>query len=300
MLSYFLHTVERTVLISNPRLWAYGAGTYLLGVALGISLFKEASITASPWYFIICLFWIISVGMVMGLSHSQESSKLIFPWEFVFTFFKYLTTGDKSKFKAQVDIDAKISIVVGSIFILLFFLVSVLLLNIKILALGIGLFIADFLYNSRHIDGRYTPFIDVILGTVYMIPLLVGYIFITDKWPDPWLLLAGAFFFVATELYGKIIEAKDDSLKNKRTSAIILGKEKSLLVSIALTVLCGIIFASYETPYFLFVVPFLFILIFSLYAKDRDELLKIHAKTLTVHSLTVFLVVSYFFIAPYL
>ena len=35
----------------------------------------------------------------------------------------------------------------------------------------------------------------------------------------------GRLLFAATELYGKIIEAKDDSLKNKRTSAIILGKE---------------------------------------------------------------------------
>lgn len=296
MFDNFPRAAEQTALISNPKLWVYGAGTYLLGVALGLSLFKETPITASPWYFIICLFWIISVGMVMGLSHSQESSGLIFPWEFILAFFKYLTTGDKSKFRQQINnIDTKISITIGSVSILLFFLVNVLLLNIKILALGIGLFIVDFLYNSRHVGGRYAPFIDVMLGTVYMIPLLVGYIFITDKWPDPLLLVAGAFFFVATELYGKIIEAKDDSLKNKRTSAIILGKEKSLLVGIILTVLCGIIFASYEAFYFLFVVPFLFILIFSLYAKDRDELLKIHAKTLIVHSLTVFLAVSYFF-----
>ncbi len=301
MLSHFLHMVERTILISNPRLWAYGAGTYLLGVALGLSLFKETPITASPWYFIICLFWIISVGMVMGLSHSRESSKLVFPWEFIFAFFKYLTSADKSKFKQQENnIYAEISIAIGGVSIFLFFLANALILNTKIVALGIGLFIVDFLYNSRHIDGRYAPFIDVILGTVYMIPLLVGYIFITDTWPNPLLLVAGAFFFAATELYGKIIEAKDDSLKNKRTSAIILGKEKSLLISIALTVLCGVIFALYEMFYFLFVVPFLFILIFSLYAKDRDELLKIHAKTLIVHSLTVFLVVSYFFIAPYL
>ena len=300
MFDNFSRMAEQTVLISNPRLWAYGAGTYLLGVALGISLFKETPITASPWYFIICLFWIISIGMIMGFSHSQKSSKLVFPWEFIFTFFKYLTTGDKSKFKTQMAIDTKISIAIGSVSILLFFLLNVLLLNIKILALGIGLFIVDFLYNSRHIDGRYALFIDVILGTVYMIPLLVGYIFITDTWPDLLLLVAGAFFFAATELYGKIIEAKDDSLKNKRTSAIILGKEKSLLVSIVLTVLCGIIFASYEMFYFSFVVPFLFILIFSLYAKDRDELLKVHAKTFIVHSLTIFLVVSYFFIAPYL
>jgi len=300
MFDNFSRVVEQTASISNPRLWVYAAGTYLLGVALGISLFKEALITASPWYFIICLFWIISVGMVMGLSHSRGSPKLIFPWEFIFIFFKYLTTGDKSKFKTQVNIDTKISIAIGSVSILLFFLVNVLLLNIKILALGIGLFIVDFLYNSRYISGRYAPFIDVILGTAYMIPLLVGYIFITNKWPDSLLLVAGAFFFVATELYGKIIEAEDDFLKNKRTSAIILGKEKSLFVSIVLTVLCGIIFASYETFYFFFVVPFLFILIFSLYAKDRDELLKIHAKTLIIHSVTGFLAVSYFFIAPYL
>src|SRR3989344_3808991 len=300
MFDNFLRVAEQTTSISNPRLWVYAAGTYLLGVALGLSLFKEAPITASPWYFIICLFWIISVGMVMGLSHSQKSLKMIVPWEFIFAFFKYLTTGDKSKFKTQVDIDTKISVAIGSVSILLFFLVNVLLLNIKILALGIGLFIVDFLYNSRHIGGRYAPFIDVILGTVYMIPLLVGYIFITNKWPDPLLLVAGAFFFVATELYGKIIEAEDDFLKNKKTSVIILGKEKSLFVSIVLTVLCGIIFASYETFYFLFVVPFLFILIFSLYAKDRDELLKIHAKTLIIHSVTGFLAVSYFFIAPYL
>ena len=60
-----------------------------------------------------------------------------------------------------------------------------------------------FLYNSRHIDGRYAPFIDVVLGTVYMIPLLVGYIFITDTWPDPLLLMAGAFFLPLRNFMGK-------------------------------------------------------------------------------------------------
>ena len=296
MLANFSHTIERTVLISNPRFWAYGAGTYLSGVALGISLFKESLITTSSWYFIICLFWIISVGMIMGFSHSQKFSKLIFPWEFIFAFFKYLTTSDKSKFKTQVDIDTKISIAIGGVSTLLFFLVSILLLNIKILVLGASLLIVDFLYNSKHIEGRYIPFADILFGVVYMIPFLIGYIFITDTWPDPLLLVAGAFFFAATELYGKIIEAKDDSLKNKRTSAIILGEKKSLLVSIALIVLCGIIFASYEAFYFLFVAPFLLILIFSLYTKDRDGLLKMHAKTPIVHSLTGFLAISYFFI----
>lgn len=297
MFDNFPRAAKQTALISNPKLWVYGAGTYLLGVALGLSLFKETPITASPWYFIICLFWIISVGMIMGLSHSQESSGLIFPWEFILAFFKYLTTGDKSKFKQQINnIDTKISITIGSVSILLFFLVNVLLLNIKILALGIGLFIVDFLYNSRHVGGRYAPFIDVMLGTVYMIPLLVGYIFITNKWPDPLLLVAGAFFFVATELYGKIIEAKDDSLKNKRTSAIILGDKKSLILAIILAILCGVILASYKMFYFLFMVPFLIILLISFFAKDRDSLLKIHSKTLVVYSVTGFLITSYFFI----
>lgn len=296
----FSHVLERIVLISNPRLWAYAAGTYLLGVALGLALFKENAMTASPWYFILCLFWVISVGMVMGFSHFQGQSKLVFPWEFIFTLPKrFLTRGESGSNRQVVDIYAKTSIVIDAISVLLFILVNFFLLNVKILLLGVSLIIVDFLHNSQRVDGRYVPFADLAFGAAYMIPLLVGYVFVTDEWPNALLFLAGTFFFAATELYGKVVEAEDDLKKNKKTSAIVLGDKKSLIFSIVLALLCGFILASFEIFYFLFILPFLVILTTSFFAKNRDSLLKIHAKTLIIHSVTGFLATSYFFIAPH-
>lgn len=296
--SNFSRILERVVLISNPRLWAYAAGTYLLGVAMAVALFKDVLIAVSPWYFILCLFWIISVGMIMGFSHFQKESKLIFPWELIPAFFKRFLTRDKSWVNAKPDTDAKISIVIGSVSIFLFILVNAALSNAKIFALGVSLLIVDFLHNSQRVSGRYVPFADLVFGATYMIPLLVGYVFVTNEWPSVPLLLAGAFFFTATELYGKVVEAENDLKKNKKTSAIVLGDKKSLILAIILTILCGVILASYEAFYFLFMTPFLAILITSFFVKDRDSLIKIHAKTLIVHSVTGFLAVSYFFIVP--
>lgn len=295
MISNFSRVLRQIFLISNPRLWAYAAGTYLLGVALALAFFRNMPVEISPWFFVLSLFWIISVGMIMGFSHFQDESKLVFPWELPFFFRRFLKR-DKTAVTTTLDTDTKISVIIGGISAILFILVNLVLLSAKIFALGISLLIVDFLHNSRRIEGRYIPFADLVFGATYLIPLLVGYVFITDKWPSAPLLLAGFLFFASTELYGKVVESEDDFKKNKKTSAIVLGDKKSLILSVFLAVLCGTILASYEVFNFLFIVPFLVILTKSFFAKDRNSLLKIHSKTLIVHSVTGFLATSYFFI----
>ncbi len=297
MFTNFLLIAKQIVSATSPKIWFYSVGLYLLGVSMALALSQEQS-TIPSWWFIICLLWITATGMVIGLSHDKESSKFIFPWEIIFIFFKSLLTWKRPRLKEYSDSNVKISIAISGISILLFFLINAIFLNSKILALGIGLLIMDFLYNSRYVEGKYRPYLDVLGGAVQSIPIFIGYVFITDTWPNAWLMLAGVLYCVAIEAYARVIEVGGEHFKDKKTSAAVFGKEKSLLASTALAVLCGIIFASYDVFYFLFVVPFLIVLILSLHTKDRNGLLKIHTKTFLVHSLTGFLAASYFFIFP--
>ncbi|MEK9186699.1 MAG: UbiA family prenyltransferase [Patescibacteria group bacterium] len=286
--------IKQITSISNPELWFYSFGLYLFGFILAVALFPNHP-TVPLWQFILYFLWMVSAGMVFGLSHHKESAKFIFPWEILFIAFRYLTTGKRQKIITRGDPNVNIATAISSIYVLLFILANGIFPNVKILFLGLGFFVADFLYNSRHVNGKFRPFIDVLLGGVYGISLFIGYVAVTGKWPDILLIIASILYCVALEAHSRTIEVHSEHLKDKNTSMTVLGKEKLLFTSIILIVLCGAILASYNILYFLMVIPFLAIFILSLLAKNREEMLKIYNKIFFIHTFLAFFVISYFF-----
>lgn len=295
MSNTFPRIIKQTVSITAPRIWFYSAGLYLLGVSLALA-FTQNPPAIPSWWFALCLLWIILVGMIAGLSHAEESSNFVFPSELILKLCTYLVTGRRPQLRKHTDRNVDISIAISGSALVLFLLVCVLFLNSKIFILGISLLVVDYAYNSRHFLGKNRPYVDVLSGAVHSIPLFIGYVFITNEWPPAWLMLAGVLYLTAAELHHRILVVKNDYAKNIKTSATTLGEEGSFLMSIVLVILCGIIFAFYNVYYFLFVIPFLIILLRSLFTENPDDLHQLYSRAFLVHSITGFLAVSYFFI----
>ncbi len=287
---------KQVVSITDPELWFYSVGLYVFGVLLAVALFPQHKI-ASVGLFIVCLARMVFVGMVFGLSHAKESHKFVFPWEFILFLFNSLRE-EKTPKKVKNDINRSISIAISGIYMLLFFIVTIFFFNVKILILGALLLLIDFLYNSKHINGKFNPYIDVLVGGVYTIPLFIGYIVVTDKWPDSLLILAAVLYCVALEAYARTLEVNSEHLRDRNTSVAVFGERNMLFASITLISLAGAILASYSKLYFLMVAPFLVIFYLSLRAKDHEEKVRIHSKVFFIHTFLAFSVLSYFFAAP--
>lgn len=285
---------KQVVSITDPELWFYSVGLYVFGVLLATALFPQSKI-ASVGLFVFCLVRMAVVGMVFGLSHAKDSHKFVFPWEFLFLPFNKFVFGNQTTEETKNDINRKISIAVSGTYVFLFFIITVFFFNVKILLLGLALFLIDFLYNSRYTNGKFNPYIDVLAGGVYTIPLFIGYVVVTDRWPDTLLALAAVLYCVALEAYARTLEVNSEHLRHRNTSVALFGEKNMLFASISLISLAGVILTSYSKPYFLLVIPFLVIFYLSLHAKNHDEKVRIHSKVFFVHTFLAFSVLSYFF-----
>jgi hypothetical protein len=271
---------KQLVALSSPRLWVFSSVTYLLGVAMGLTVFGSSSAIVPTWHFVLFICWMISLGMIAGLSYAKGSPHIVFPWEVL------CNLRNLKNQRSGVSGDATISLIISSAFLILLFLVNLISLDSKILILSIWLLVADFIYDSPHIKGSYRSGINTVYGAVLAIPLFVGYVFITRVWPPTDLLVAGVCYGIAMGIYANAVRGEH-----------VLSKNKSLGISAVFTVVCGYILSQYGVVYSLAVSSLVVVLICSAYAKDSLTMHKIHDTAFFLHFAAGILMGGYFFSA---
>lgn len=281
--------METLIRISNPKLWIYSIGLYILGIIIALSQFPKTSLSFASFFLYGA--WFLLVGIVMGFSHSRKTSKLIFPWHIIKGVFQpslFLNIIKSS------DIEKIISTVISYVVIIVFCLLTFLFPNTKIFLIALQVFTADFFYNSNMTQAKYKPLFDIICSAVYIIPLTVGYTMAADIWPNGLLITAGIFYVFAIELFGGIIDISYFRGLNIKTSAVVLGSRGALLVSSACVCLSGILAAFYSLQYFILIVPFMIVLLLALYIRKPERLLALYSQSFWVHSFWAFFVGLYY------
>ena len=266
--------LKQLVSISNPRMWFFYPVTYVLGVATGMFLLKE-TVNASVWVFILYIFWFIALGIVAGFVERERSHKVIFPSDLIHDFLCNKRNAGNNRLSSYI-----------SGFCLLFFFVSNLILqNSKICVLSISLFLLDFLLHSSGITKIVKAYVRMLYGMVLITPFLIGYIFITNTWPNIDCILAGILYGTAMGIYANAVEGE----------YTLFSKNTALVASGMLSIVCGSIFARYGVIYSLTVSSLLVVLGMSFFAKDSNEMHAIHAKAFYMHLIVGFVVGTYFF-----
>lgn len=290
----FFNSLRRISVISNPWLWVYSVGVYFLGLILGSS-YQSGSLSVGMEPIFLFALWFLSAGIIMGFAHLEGYSDIIFPHDIVISGVSVIWGWELfSGFRKRLDTnDGKISFAVSAASLLFFISANALYFDWLIFFVGTGIYLIDFLYNSKIIYGKHRPILDIGCGVIYMIPLLIGYIITAGKLPPSQLIFAGSIYCIALELYA-ITVGSDLYLKNGHgASAVFLGKKLSILGSAFLAMICGLILAEYDPMYFLAVAPLLSMLFLSSIVKNHNELKRIYSFSYAINSTWGFIIALY-------
>ncbi len=292
MLKKIYSAAKRVIILSRPSIWLYTGGVFIFGTALALSNIDNAFQFYTSHFiagFVLYFLWFLIAANIAANS--------------VNSYYDRKTDADNPRKKESwmiAEDSDKWPVFIGLIATAVFFIIiNIVSFNLKISAMVAFLFVGTFLYSSyAFFRIKNLLLIDILLGAaVYVAPLLSGYIFITDNWPNfPWIVVA-FLYFGALELYAKIVDIESDIASGEKTSATILGKQRALLVCIAAMIVAGFTLSFGAKPiYGLVVATPLSIFIFSLFIKSRDFFLKFYLKTMVIYNLWGFIVTSYFVI----
>ncbi|MDP3052954.1 MAG: UbiA family prenyltransferase [bacterium] len=291
MLKKIYSAAKRVIILSRPSIWLYTGGVFILGTALALSNIENPSQFYTSHFiagFVLYFFWfLIALNIAANSVNSYYDRKA-----------DAENPRKKKSWMIAEDYD-KWPVFIGLTATAIFFIViSIVSFNLKISAMVAFLFIGTFLYSAYAFRVKNLLLLDTLLGAVvYVVPLLSGYIFVADNWPNFLWIIIAFLYFGATEFYAKIVDIESDRASGEKTSATILGKQKSLLVCVAAMIIVGFTLSFGARPiYGLVVVVPLSIFIFSLFIKDHDFLLKFYLKTMVIYNIWGFVVTSYFII----
>lgn len=286
-------TINRIIVLSHPSTWSYSAGMFILGIAIAISnsnylgfsrFLSDKFILGS----ILLFFWILIMFNIFTFNLNDYFDREIDS-----------KNPKKIRFEEIASEKDKWPVILGTgLSVISFFLIMALIPNSKIIILGSLIFITHFLYNIPPIRLKTIPFIDVLsAATTYLPPLFIGYVFVSNKWPGFWWIMAAIFYFSATDLYNKVIDIESDKVTKTKSLATILKKQKSLVVCFFLMIMSGLILALVgKLIYSLVILPYLIIFAVSLFARNYELLLKIYSKTFIINNCWGALVTSYFLV----
>lgn len=223
--------IKKLLKISRPRFWLYLAGTYAVGYSLGItntSDFYNAQFFFYLLYFLIpANFFLYGVNDLFDSDTDQHNPK-------------------KTKKEHRANQQTK---KVTGILILTILLASIALFMIQdtttnmLLAIFLGLSV---MYSTPPIRFKATPILDFSSNILYGIPGFIGYYQSSQTLPDPYIILAVFFWTSAMHLFSAIPDIKPDKKANIKTSAVWLGKNKSLFLCLLFWSITTIIITTYN------------------------------------------------------
>lgn len=218
--------------ISRYRFWIYTAGPYLLGYLLATPTMNN-SIFFSPQFLLSFFYFLIPANIfIYGINdYFDEDTDKHNPKKGV----------KEHKLKVTDKTFLKTSLVISSIFSLLFlFSLPSPLSKVPFI---IFIFLS-FFYSAPPLRFKSKPFLDSTSNVLYIIPGIVAYSQFTGYLP-PLIPIIGFWFWAsAMHLFSAIPDIVSDKKAGINTTAVLLGKQKSLI-------LCAILWALFSSVTFL-------------------------------------------------
>jgi len=216
MFKYFLSVIK----ISRYRFWSYTAGTYFLGYLLGAQNFQTI---VTPQFILSFFYFLIPANIFLyGINDyfDEDTDK-----------FNTKKGSQEHRLNKQNRKNLQVllfcSISISFIFLLLITPMS------AQLVLLLFIFLSTF-YSAPPLRFKSKPFFDSASNILYILPGIIGYIQTSGNNPNFKLILGLWFWAAAMHLFSAIPDITADTKANLKTSAVILGKNLSLLTCSAL------------------------------------------------------------------
>ena len=236
----------RYVVLSRYRFWLYLAGTYLVGFSFGsnrLSLF----LTWHFWAFFAYFFFVANI-FLYGINdyHDRDTDQYNHKKGT-----KELFLQDQQRHQLKKVL---LAIAAGS---LLLFLTGTLLeffLGTLFIFLAWG-------YSSPPLRFKAKPFVDFASNILYILPGVIGFLQASGHLP-PWDIIAAAALWTSgMHLFSAIPDISSDRKAHLKTTAVLLGPRRSLLLCFGLWLASIILITIHQERIFWFILGLPYLLI---------------------------------------
>lgn len=227
-----IHNLKTIIKISRPKFWLYLAGTYLLGCVIGST--KQTDVVSFTFiaYF---LFFLIPANIFLyGVNdYFDEDTD------------KYNDRKKEEEHLIKQNEKTFLRIVlfaVAFIGIVYFFLAESLVIKGTLVLF----FILSYFYSSPPLRFKAKVILDSLSNILYILPSVIGYYQQSSVLPEPSIVIACFCWAIAMQLFSSIPDIAADKKAGLTTTAVVFGRNISLLLCCALWTIFSITIFSVE------------------------------------------------------
>lgn len=227
--------LQTLVKISRPRFWLYAGGTFLVGIAAGVT---SATDLLSPLILVYILYFMIFANIyIYGINDLFDDDTDQFNDK----------KDDKEHRLRLLERSALTKWVIASLGIG----IGLALFSPNITT---GLFWFAFLilagcYSAAPFRFKAKPFIDAASNVHYAVIGFLGYSMITGAIPPWWALLAAWAWTASMHIYSAVPDIESDAQAHLRTTAVVLGHRASIVVCTILWIITSVLVLYYFQVY---------------------------------------------------
>jgi len=213
-------SVRTVLVISRPRFWLYLAGPFILAYALGAPNSGQF-FTLQFWLYF--MFFLVPANIFLyGINDLADTDTDQF-------------NSRKDGYEHALQSTQKrplILVLIGCVAIT--FATALITANFIAGLLLFSLLGLSFAYSFPPFRWKSKPFIDSASNILYVIPGIFGYYVLAGSLPSSLAIFAFGFWTAAMHLFSAIPDIEADSRSGLRTTAVVLGERRSLLLCSAL------------------------------------------------------------------
>lgn len=202
--------------LSRPRFWIYLAGPYLIGTTIAsnsLTVFSDVRF----WY--IFLYFLIPANIILyGVNDISDNDT---------DKFNSKKDSKELRFSKKISPIYKNAILISDVLSLPLFLFAHSSLAIILLLL---FFFLSVCYSLPPLRFKKWPILDSASNILYILPGIFGFVSITGVLPPVSVMLAASCWAIAMHLFSAIPDIAADKKAGLQTTAVLVGKNTSLIL----------------------------------------------------------------------
>jgi len=211
-----METVNKILIISRYRFWSYTAGTYLLGYLLGVANLNSF---ISLEFLVSFVYFLLPANLFLyGVNDYFDRDTDVFNQKKGTMEYRF-KLADENFLSGLIKICVFISII------------FILFLQPFLAKLTAALFtFLSYFYSATPLRFKTKPIIDSVSNVLYILPGIIGYLQTSTTHPPVSIIIGLWCWVMAMHLFSAIPDINSDKKANILTTAVYLGKSKSLLL----------------------------------------------------------------------